>query len=69
MDIVNQIASSWFGISGGELLIIVGVIVVLIIAWTVVRSFLRVAFRIFALGCVTILGIAAALYVLFVIVK
>ena len=69
MDILNQIAQSWFGISGSELIIIGVVTVVALGLLVAIRAFMKITARIMALGCVTILGIAAALWVLFVVLK
>ena len=69
MDILNQIAQSWFGISGSELIIIGVVTVVALGLLVAARTVIKITTRIMALGCVTILGIAAALWVLFVVLK
>lgn len=69
MDIVNQIATSWFGISSGELIIIAVVAVVLLAGLFALRVFLKLAFRAVALGCVTILGVALGLWLLFAVLK
>ena len=69
MDIVNQIAQSWFGISGSELTIIAAVSFVALAALVLIRAVMKITARVVALGCVTILGIAAALWVLFVVLK
>jgi hypothetical protein len=60
MEFINAVAGI-VGISGTQLIIMA------ILA--AIRAFLRIALRIFALGCVTILGIMLALYILFVVIR
>ncbi len=69
MAVIDTIAKNIFGISGIEMIGIAALAVILIAAWAAIRAFLRIALHIFALGCVTILGIVLALYILFVIIK
>jgi len=69
MDIINQIATSWFGISGGEFIIIAVMAIVLIAAWVAVRAVVKITMQIFALGCASILGIALGLWLLFVVLR
>lgn len=68
MEFINTVAGV-LGISGTELLIIAGLVIVLVVVWGVIRAVIKTALHIFALGCVTILGIALGLWVLFVILK
>ena len=69
MAVIDTVARNIFGISGVEMIGIAVLAVVLIAAWAAIRAVLRIALRIFALGCVTILGIVLALYILFVIIR
>ena len=69
MDIVNQIAQSWFGISGTELIVISVVSFIALAGLVLLRVVMKVTARIMALGCAGILGIALALWLLFVVLK
>jgi hypothetical protein len=67
-NIINNVAGM-LGMSGGELLIWIGIGIALVIAWVIVRSVLKLIFRVFATGCAIILGVMLGLYVLFNVIK
>ena len=69
MAAIDALARSIFGIGAGQVVFIVVVAVTLIAAWALIRAALRIALRVFALGCVTILGIVLGIYVLFWIIR
>ena len=68
MEFLDSIGA-FFGISGVQLVIVVAAAIGLMVVWAAIRSFLRMAFRLFAVGCVVILGIAFALWILFAIFR
>jgi hypothetical protein len=69
MGVIDTLARDVLGISGSQLVTIGVLAVALIVAWALIRSALRIALRVFALGCVTIVGVVLGLYILFVIIR
>jgi hypothetical protein len=65
MDFVDSLARSVLGISGTQVIIIAAAAVVLVGLWALIRAVLKIALHIFAVGCVTILGIILGLYIVF----
>jgi hypothetical protein len=68
MEIVNSIAGL-LGISSGSLIVLSVFAVVLLVALFVMRMVIKITTRIFAMGCVTILGLVLGLYILFIVLK
>ncbi len=68
MQFINSIAGV-VGISGTALIIIVVLLVVLGAVWAAIRAALRIAIHIFATGCLVILGVLVALYIVFAVLK
>ena len=64
MQFLQPIASL-LGVTVGEMVIVAIAIVVLVIAWYALKVALKIAMRIFAIGCFSIVVIAAGLYLFF----
>ena len=69
MGAIDALARSTLGIGAGQVVVIVVVAAVLIAAWALIRAVLRIALRVFAVGCVTILGVLVGLYILFWVIR
>ena len=69
MGAIDALARNVLGISGSQLVLIGALALVLVAVWALIKAVLRIAFRAFALGCVTILGVVLGLYILFVIIR
>ncbi len=57
------------GISAGQLMAIAIVGAVLVVGWYVLRAALKMAVRVFTLGCLTILVLVVGLYVVLVLAR
>jgi hypothetical protein len=68
MEIVNSIAGL-LGISSGSLIVLSVFAVALLVVLFAIRMFIKITTRIFAMGCVTILGLVLGLYILFIVLK
>jgi hypothetical protein len=64
MQFLQPIASL-LGVTVGQMVIVAIAIVVLVIAWYALKVALKIAMRIFAIGCFSIVVVAAALYLFF----
>jgi hypothetical protein len=64
-----QAMADLVGISSTGLIAIAVAGVVLIAAWYVFKAAFKIAAKTFALGCVTIVGLVAGLYVVFVVLR
>jgi hypothetical protein len=69
MGIIDTLARDVLGISGSQLVVIGVLAFALVAAWALIKAVLRIALRVFALGCVTILGVVLGLYILFVLIR
>jgi hypothetical protein len=68
MEIVSSIAEM-LGISSGSLILLSVVSVVLLVALFVIRMMIKITMRLFAVGCVTVLGLVVGLYILFAVMR
>lgn len=57
------------GISSTALIVIAIAGVILVGGWYVLKAAFKIAARTFAIGCVTIIGLVAGLYVVFVVLR
>jgi hypothetical protein len=57
------------GISSGSLILLSVVSVVLLVALFVIRMMIKITMRLFAVGCVTVLGLVVGLYILFAVMR
>lgn len=66
MEFLNPIANL-LGVSTTELVIVAAAVLILTVGWYVLKTALKVASKVFAFGCFTIVILAAGLYVFFVL--
>lgn len=64
-----QAMADLIGISSTALIVIAIAGVILVVGWYVLKTALRMAAKTFAIGCVTIIGLVAGLYVVFVVLR
>jgi hypothetical protein len=68
MEFINAMADL-VGISSTALIGISIAGVVLVVGWYVLKTAFKIAAKTFAIGCVTIIGLVAGLYVVFVVLR
>ncbi len=68
MEFINAMADL-IGISSTALITIGIAGVILIVGWYVLKTALKLAARTFAIGCITIIGLVAGLYIVFVVLQ
>ncbi len=68
MEFINAMADL-IGISSTALITIGIAGVVLVVGWYVLKTALKLAARTFAIGCITIIGLVAGLYIVFVVLQ
>ena len=68
MEFLGPVASL-LGLSAGQLTVIVIIGAVLVVGWYVLRAALKMAVRVFAIGCLMILVLVAGLYVVLVLIR
>ncbi|MBN1311286.1 MAG: hypothetical protein JXB30_07690 [Anaerolineae bacterium] len=64
-----QAMANLVGISSTALIVIAIAGVILVGGWYVLKAAFKIAARTFAIGCVTIIGLVAGLYVVFVVLR
>jgi ABC-type iron transport system FetAB permease component len=62
-----QPIGEWFGLSVTQLILVVVIGVGLVVGWYVLKLVFRIASKVFTFGCVGILLLLGALYVIFLI--
>ncbi len=68
MEFIKAVADL-VGVSPTALIAISIAGVVLVVGWYVFKTAFKIAARTFAIGCVTIIGLVAVLYVVFVLLR
>ena len=66
MGIVESVANL-VGVTATQLLIVAGAVVLLTVAWFIIKRVIKVAARIFTIGCFTIVVIGGGLYLYFAV--
>lgn len=64
MAILESIANL-LGMTSTQLIVVTVVILVLVVGWYILKTALKIASKIFAIGCFTIVLLVAGLYVYF----
>ncbi len=68
MEFLEPLASL-LGVTAGQLTTVVIVGMLLVAGWYMLRAALRIAVRLFTIGCITILVVVAGLYLLFAVAR
>jgi hypothetical protein len=68
MEFLEPLASL-LGVTAGQLTTVVIVGMLLVAGWYMLRAALRIAVRVFTMGCITILVVVAGLYLLFAVAR
>lgn len=67
MDVFLQPIAELFGLSVGQLILVVAIGVGMVVGWYVLKLVLRIAAKVFTIGCVGIILLLGGLYIVFVI--
>jgi hypothetical protein len=62
-----QPIGEWFGLSATQLILVVVIGVGMVVGWYVLKLVFRMASKVFTFGCVGILLLLGALYLIFVV--
>jgi hypothetical protein len=68
MEFIEAMAEL-IGISSGALIGIAVAGIVLVVGWYVLKTAFKIAARTFTIGCVTIIGLVVAVYIVFVVLQ
>ncbi len=68
MEFLEPLASL-LGVTAGQLTTVAIVGMLLVAGWYMLRAALRIAVRLFTIGCITILVVVAGLYLLFAVAR
>jgi len=61
--------ADWLGVTPVQLILVVAVGVGLVVGWYALKLALRIATKVFAIGCVSILLLLGGLYIVFVVAR
>lgn len=64
MEFLEPIANL-LGLTSTQLMVVSGVSLVLVVVWYVLKTALKIAAKVFAVGCFTIIAVGAGLWVVF----